>query len=307
MSKEVSTPNMPEAGMGLKDLDVMDKTNVARVSPVHGFGSVLHSPMSDMTKNMNQFNPWTMMIMVGILILFFVMFDTLGITNTSQQGTMPNKALNVMEVIVWGLFIFLLMINGLQYFFELDVKTAIVNLFSPEPRIDMQVDSKNIQVEEKPVTKEEVFHVPGNKYTYKQAQAVCKAFDSDLATYSQIEDAYNNGGEWCSYGWSADQMALFPTQKVTWEKLQNKGKCGSEGNNCGRPGINGGYMANKNIRFGVNCFGVKPEKTDEIRSIKNPFPKTKQEIEIERLASKYKKQITKLKLSPFNQENWKQI
>ena len=219
MSKEVSTPNMPEAGMGLKDLDVMDKTNVARVSPVHGFGSVLHSPMSDMTKNMNQFNPWTMMIMVGILILFFVMFDTLGITNTSQQGSMPNKALNVMEIIVWGLFIFLLMINGLQYFFELDVKTAIVNLFSPEPRIDMQVDSKNIQVEEKPVTKEEVFHVPGNKYTYKQAQAVCKAFDSDLATYSQIEDAYNNGGEWCSYGWSADQMALFPTQKVTQGKI----------------------------------------------------------------------------------------
>ena len=214
MSKEVSTPNMPEAGMDLKNLDVMDKTNVASVSPVHGFGSVLHSPMNDMTKNMNQFNPWTMMIMIGILVLFFVMFDTLGITNTSQEGTMQNKGLNVMEVIVWGLFIFLLMINGLQYFFELDVKTAVVNLFSPEPRIDMQVDSKNIQVEEKPITKEEVFHVPGNKYTYKQAQAVCKAFDSELATYSQIEDAYNNGGEWCSYGWSADQMALFPTQKV---------------------------------------------------------------------------------------------
>ena len=148
MSKEVSTPNMPDAGMDLKNLDVMDKTNVASVSPVHGFGSVLHSPMNDMTKNMNQFNPWTMMIMIGILVLFFVMFDTLGITNTSQEGTMQNKALNVMEIIVWGLFIFLLMINGLQYFFELDVKTAVVNLFSPEPRIDMQVDSKNIQVEE---------------------------------------------------------------------------------------------------------------------------------------------------------------
>ena len=297
---------MPEAGMDLKDLDVMEKGNVASVSPVHGFGSVLPSPTNDIAKNMNQFNPWTMMIMVGILIIFFVLFDTLGITNTSQEGTMQNKALNVMEVIVWGLFIFLLMINGLQYFFELDVKTAIVNLFSPEPRIDMQVDSKNIQVEEKPVSKEEVFHVPGNKYTYRQAQAVCKAFDSELASYSQIEDAYNNGGEWCSYGWSADQMALFPTQKVTWEKLQSKGKCGTN-QDCGRPGINGGYMANKNIRFGVNCFGTKPEKTDEIRSIKNPFPKTKQEIEIERLASKYKKQITKLKLSPFNQENWKQI
>jgi hypothetical protein len=290
--------------MDLQDIDVL--RNEARVSPVAGFGSVLETPQIDVRDKINQFNPWTMLIMVGILIIFFVLFDTLGVTNTSQQGTMPNKALNVLEVIMWGVFIFLLMINGLQYFFELDVKTALVNLFSPEPRIDMQVDSKNIEVEEKPVSKEEVFHVPGNKYTYKQAKAVCKAFNSEIANYSQIEDAYNNGGEWCSYGWSADQMALFPTQKVTWEKLQKKSKCGTNGD-CGRPGINGGYMANPNIRFGVNCYGVKPEETDELKQITNPFPKSKDELEIEDLASKYKKQINKLKLSPFNKENWKQI
>lgn len=290
--------------MDLQDIDVLK--NEARVSPVAGFGSVLETPQIDVRDKINQFNPWTMLIMVGILIIFFVLFDTLGVTNTSQQGTMPNKALNVLEVIMWGVFIFLLMINGLQYFFELDVKTALVNLFSPEPRIDMQVDSKNIEVEEKPVSKEEVFHVPGNKYTYKQAKAVCKAFNSEIANYSQIEDAYNNGGEWCSYGWSADQMALFPTQKVTWEKLQKKSKCGTNGD-CGRPGINGGYMANPNIRFGVNCYGIKPEETDELKQLSNPFPKSKDELEIEDLASKYKKRINKLKLSPFNKENWKQI
>lgn len=301
----MSNNKVPEnPRMDLQDVDVLK--NEARVSPVHGFGSVLETPQIDVRDKLNQFNPWTMLIMVGILIIFFVLFDTLGVTNTSQQGTMPNKALNVLEVIMWGVFIFLLMINGLQYFFELDVKTALVNLFSPEPRIDMQVDSKNIEVEEKPVSKEEVFHVPGNKYTYKQAQAVCKAFDSELANYSQIEDAYNNGGEWCSYGWSADQMALFPTQKVTWEKLQNKTKCGTNGD-CGRPGINGGFMKNPNIRFGVNCYGIKPEETDELKTLKNPFPKSKDELEIENLASKYKKQINKLKLSPFNKENWKQI
>ena len=189
----------------------------------------------------------------------------------------------------------------------MDVKTAVVNLFSPEPRIDMQIDSKNIKVEEKEERQaEEVFHIPGNKYTYKQANAVCKAFDSELANYSQIEDAYNNGGEWCSYGWSADQMALFPTQKVTWQKLQTKGKCGTN-SDCGRPGVNGGYMANKNVRFGVNCYGIKPDETDKLKSIKNPFPKSKDEREVERLAQKYKKQINKLKLSPFNQENWKQV
>ena len=305
------TNKVPEnSRMDIQDMNMLEKTNEARVSPVAGFGSVLEAPQLDMTEKMNQmnnFNPWTMLVMVGLLILFFVLFDSLGVTNTSEQGSMPNKALSVLEVIMWGLFIFLLMINGLQYFFELDVKTALVNLFSPQPRIDMQVDSKNIEVDEKPATKEEVFHVPGNKYTYKQAQAVCKAFDSQLANYSQIEDAYNNGGEWCSYGWSADQMALFPTQKVTWQKLQTKGKCGDEGNNCGRPGINGGYMVNPNIKFGVICFGMKPEETSELKTSKNPFPKTREELEIEQLASKYKKQINRLKLSPFNQENWKQI
>ena len=51
----------------------------------------------------------------------------------------------------------------------------------------------------------------------------------------------------------------------TWEKLQKeskKGKCGSPnvGNqSCGRPGINGGIIKNPNIRFGVNCYGKKPE------------------------------------------------
>lgn len=306
MSKENKVPE--NSRMDIQDINVLEKSNEARVSPVAGFGSVLETPQLDMTKNMNNFNPWAMLIMVGILVLFFVLFDTLGVTNTSAQGSMPNKALSVLEVIMWGLFIFLLMINGLQYFFELDVKAALVNLFSPTPRIDMQVDSKNIEVDEKPVSKDEVFHIPGNKYTYKQAHAVCKAFNSELANYSQLEDAYNNGGEWCSYGWSADQMALFPTQKVTLGKnYKRRVNVEAKGNNCGRPGINGGYMANKNIRFGVNCFGAKPEESDELKSSRTPFPKTKEELQIEHLASKYKKHINRLKLSPFNQENWKQI
>ena len=32
---------------------------------------------------------------------------------------------------------------------------------------------------------------------------------------------------------------------------------------CGRPGINGGYIDNKNVRFGVNCYGYKPKMTQE--------------------------------------------
>ena len=37
------------------------------------------------------------------------------------------------------------------------------------------------------------------------------------------------------------------SKKVTWQKLQTTGKC-DDGNDCGRPGINGGYMVNPNIK-----------------------------------------------------------
>ena len=113
--------------------------------------------------------------------------------------------------------------------------------------------------EEEEHRKDEVFHVSNNLYTYQDAQYVCAALDAKLANYDQVEDAYNRGAEWCGYGWSDNQMALYPTQKKTWTQLQEFG----ENNDCGRPGINGGYIANPNVRFGVNCFGQKPAATEK--------------------------------------------
>ena len=51
-------------------------------------------------------------------------------------------------------------------------------------------------------------------------------------------------------------MALFPTQQKTYDELQ---KIEGHENDCGRPGVNGGYMINPNLRFGVNCYGMKPD------------------------------------------------
>ena len=105
----------------------------------------------------------------------------------------------------------------------------------------------------------QVFNISNNLYTYDEAQKVCNAFDASLASYDQIESAYQNGGEWCNYGWSEGQMAYFPTQKDTWGKLQGNPKTK---NACGRPGINGGYIKNPYVKFGANCYGVKPNKPD---------------------------------------------
>ena len=103
--------------------------------------------------------------------------------------------------------------------------------------------------------KEEVFNMGDNEFTYMDAKAVCASIGSRLATYPELEEAYQNGAEWCKYGWTDGQMALFPTQKQTWKELQKNPK---QKNNCGRPGINGGYIQNPNILYSANCFGTKP-------------------------------------------------
>jgi hypothetical protein len=151
---------------------------------------------------------------------------------------------------------------------------------------------------------QEVYNVPGNYYTYDDANAVCKAFGGRLAKYKEVEDAYNNGGEWCNYGWSDEQMALFPTQQGTYDALQKKK--GSE-HNCGRPGINGGYLANPNIKFGANCYGVKPQiNSQEQQNMINvsSLPLTQDDINFQKKVDYWKGQIDNIMLAPFNYNEW---
>jgi hypothetical protein len=150
----------------------------------------------------------------------------------------------------------------------------------------------------------EVFNISNNLYSYKEAQAVCSSYDGRLATYSEIENAYNHGAEFCNYGWSDAQLLLYPTQKKTWELLQQSEKK----NACGRPGVNGGYVANAELKYGVNCFAIKPDakSTDKIQTaikIANK-PETK---ELEQKVVEWKKNADKLLiLNSFNTERWKQ-
>lgn len=153
----------------------------------------------------------------------------------------------------------------------------------------------------------EVFNVSNNAYTYDEAKAVCSIYGAELATYDQIEQAYNNGAEWCNYGWSEGQMAYFPTQKNTWTELQKNPKAK---NNCGRPGINGGFMANPNLKFGVNCFGKKPDPTDDdVRRLESKkfqaYPDQIYDKEMKAKMEKWKKNADKmLQLNSYNRNMW---
>lgn len=102
----------------------------------------------------------------------------------------------------------------------------------------------------------EVFNIDKNVFSYDQADRVCKAFGAELATYGQVKKAYKNGANWCNYGWSQDQMALYPIQNSFYEKLQEGPP--KDRDNCGVPGVNGGYFDDPSLKFGVNCYGYKP-------------------------------------------------
>ena len=156
---------------------------------------------------------------------------------------------------------------------------------------------------------DEVFNISNNLYTYDDAQAVCAAYGARLATYDQIEDAYENGADWCNYGWSDGQMAFFPTQKETWSKLQKNPK---RKNDCGRPGVNGGYMANPYLKFGINCYGKRPDPTQADLNnmaanakIDTVVPKTEEEIQLDKKVKFWKENADKLlNVNSFNREKW---
>jgi len=276
-----------------------------------------------LTKNAGKVNPTTLIILIVTILLYYALFKSLAPQNPTGSPDMfggitesppESSGLKLIEVFMWGVFLFLVLVNGIQYFFNVDIKAVVKNLFSPIPEIDLSVISNSIkdfsnndiEEEEEPVKPgiAEVFHISKNKYSYDDAKAICKSYNSKLATYDQIEKAYKKGAEWCSYGWSDNQMTLFPTQKKTWNKLQG---IEDHENDCGRPGINGGYIDNTNVKYGVNCYGVKPKSRPVERKIMdahNILPRTKKEKEFNEKVRGFKAGKPSVLLSPFNYDKW---
>lgn len=258
--------------------------------------------------NTNMANPLIVTLLVFIIIIYLALFASLG--NNSESMNAPSTSKASLEILLWGVFLVIIIINGMNYFLNVNIITSIKNLFSGEPEIDITVEREtegeitgSSSVPELKFEKQ-VYHIPGNKYTFDDARAICKAYGNRLANYKEIENAYQNGGDWCSYGWSEDQMALFPTQIERWERLQ---KIKGHENDCGRPGINGGYIANPNVRFGVNCYGYRPKITSqEAEMMKNIplFPKTQKELDFQKRIEYWKNKIANIVVSPFNSNNW---
>jgi hypothetical protein len=250
-------------------------------------------------------------IVIIVLIGYYSLLSSLGTGASAASGATAASGaasgLNYVELLLWVIFVFLVLINGMSYIFDMDVVASVKNIFTSKPIIDLSVSDSIKLPEEEVASKKQVFHIPNNKYTYEDAKAICKAYDSRLATYKEIDEAHEKGADWCGFGWSDGQMALYPTQFEKWQNLQ---KIPGHEHDCGRPGINGGYIANPKIKYGINCYGYKPKINEaEIQDMANKpiYPKTKKEIDFEKKVAKWKEKIPDILISPFNHDNWSVI
>ena len=278
-------------------------------------------------------NTTVLVILVFVILAVTLLFSSLGGSNpapadngVADAGTGSSKSTSALEIMLWGIFIVLILLNGMSYFFNINITASLKNLFGANPEIDVLVDPDTIagDAEGKPsgsaqsqsgdgdpyapipeiTAAKQVFHIPGNKYNYRDAKALCNAYGAELADYTEVEKAYRNGADWCSYGWSKDQMALYPTQYDKWQYLQ---KVKGHEHDCGRPGVNGGFIDNKNVRFGINCFGFKPEITEREEELMNEssiYPKTKKEVEFDKRVDFWQDKLSEILVAPFNHNNW---
>lgn len=245
-------------------------------------------------------NPYSVLQIAIFVALFY------GATSLLQIKTGgPTKA------------IFLIIVLGGNYvartFFGIDLVKWIGDFFSgtsvptTESTPDAEKTAPTSNVEAAPAKKEEVFNVSNNVYTYEDAQAVCKSYGGRLATYDEIEDAYQSGAEWTSYGWSDGQHAYFPTQKATWNELQ---KVKGHEHDLGRPGVNGGYFDNPKIMFGANCYGVKPPMSAADKALMEAkkhrlYPQTPEEELLDKKVAFFQKHKDKLMVvSSYNNDKW---
>ena len=264
----------------------------------------------NMYNNLNNFimNPMVFIIIILIVVSYYAFSSSLGSGSLGSNEDSKGGG-GIFGIIIIAILVILILVNALQYFFSINVSAYIQGLFSPTTKVDIVVDQSTYQPAPVPEIKfkKQVFNIPGNYYNYNNAKALCKAYGAELASYDQIETAYNNGAEWCNYGWSANQLALFPTQKKTYDRLQT---IPGHENDCGRPGINGGYIANPNVQFGVNCYGYKPKITsdeEELMKTAKPYPETTQDIAFQKKVDLMKNNLDQILVSPFNRDLWSEL
>jgi hypothetical protein len=248
---------------------------------------------------------------LDIIIFIFAMYSGIYLSGISMQPETKPWSISFLESKAYILLFVLIFIQFFKYVLKIDIIGVIFGDIGLPAAPAVVIDNKGVVKSgteaAKDAKKEETFNISNNLYSFHDAGALCKAMGARLATYDEVEEAYNNGAEWSTYGWSEGQHAYFPTQKETWNKLQ---KIKGHEHDLGRPGVNGGYFSNPNVRFGVNCYGVKPPMTESDKALMNSkkdriYPKTKEDQLLDAKVEFWKANKDKMVvLSGYNNEAW---
>ena len=209
-------------------------------------------------------------------------FMNMGIkSNTPTKNTSFFKLMNTFLIILIILLVIYIVIVSINYYktncyvkksfwtYLVDFNDSNVCTMENEPVIkrDAPIINKTpILKENKPselaeiFDKKEVFHIGNQDYTYEQSRCKCNSYGARLATKNEVTQAYNNGANWCTYGWTEGQNAFYPVQKCFYDALsEDEDFLENSDKYCGKPGLNGGYFSDSQLKFGVNCYGVKPQ------------------------------------------------
>lgn len=282
---------------------------------VQSFGDIFADSLSSFKAFAE--NPFSIFTVVVFLVALYTVIFVVKIPMTA---VLKPLSIMIIEMLALLLFVGLLFVDFFKYVLKIDlldlIFDSLINSISkptPTPPSDVVAVPTSTCPGQTPVPEGEVFNIRNNLYTYDEAREVCSMYGAKLATYDQVEDAYNKGGEWCNYGWSEGQMALFPTQKSTWDALQKGVKPCSKNNpngGCGRPGINGGIIKNPKVRFGINCYGKKPAPSESDKalmktSVEMKRPESKEDAELKAKMKVWKENADKfLLVNSFNKTKW---
>jgi hypothetical protein len=269
-------------------------------------------------------NPMSFFNTLIFILLFYCFIYLFGVPMAKETRPM---SIYLIEQKSWILLISVIIVDFFRYilgipiidiifglngglvnsWYKLKTDSSNNRLDSSRNSVDFSRNSVDISNNNTKPKKPEVFNIANSLYTYDDAQVVCKAYGARLATVDELNEAYDEGADWCVSSWSADRQVLFPTQRSTYDRLQNIK--GAE-NNCGRTGVNGGRVEDTSMRFGINCYGIKPDpssadklRLNEIQT--KVIPKSKEEVILDAKLEYWKnnKDMYSI-LNPFNTDKW---
>lgn len=180
-----------------------------------------------------------------------------------------------------------------------------------EKKEEKKEDKKEEKKDKKKKTKE-VFLIY-NKVNYLQAKELCKLYKGRLATKEDLEEAFEDGANWCTWGWLDGEKIGYPVQEKFWTFIEKKHK--------GHCGPTAGLNIIENIDpvklYSVTCYGIKPPKSkndtdlelvlnevnadDSLQSEIEKCKKSKREAEQKKWIDEEKK---KIRIVTFNDSKW---